>query len=49
MILSASTGISLYKKECLIIFDEVQLFPQARQLIKYMVKDGKYNYIETIL
>lgn len=30
-----------------IIFDEVQSFPQARQLIKHLVKDGRYSYIET--
>lgn len=28
-------------------FDEVQLFPQARQAIKYLVADGRYEYIET--
>lgn len=31
----------------MIIFDEVQLFPQARQAIKYLVADGRYEYIET--
>ena len=30
-----------------IIFDEVQLFALARQAIKYLVKDGRYDYIET--
>ena len=30
-----------------IIFDEVQLFPKARQAIKYLVADGRYDYIET--
>lgn len=34
-------------KNCVIIFDEVQLFPQARQAIKYLVADGRYEYIET--
>ena len=29
------------------LFDEVQLFPQARQAIKYLVADGRYEYIET--
>jgi predicted AAA+ superfamily ATPase len=37
----------LYKRESLIIFDEVQQFPRARQLIKYLVADGRYDYIET--
>ncbi len=45
--LQAVTGITLYKHESLIIFDEVQLFPQARQAIKHLVKDGRYHYIET--
>ena len=31
----------------LIIFDEVQFFPLARQAIKHLVKDGRYYYIET--
>lgn len=41
------TGIRLYKNESVIIFDEVQLFPKARQAIKYLVADGRYKYIET--
>ena len=40
-------GRSLQGKNCVLIFDEVQLFPQARQAIKYLVADGRYNYIET--
>ena len=40
-------GIRLYEKESVIIFDEVQLFPKARQAIKYLVADGRYKYIET--
>ena len=31
----------------MLIFDEVQLFPQARQAIKYLVADGRFDYIET--
>ena len=38
---------SLKGKNCLLIFDEVQLFPIARQAIKYLVADGRYDYIET--
>ncbi len=38
---------TLYERESLIIFDEVQLFPLARQMIKHLVKDGRYDYIET--
>lgn len=45
--LSAFYATPLYKRESLIIFDEVQQFPRARQLIKYFVADGRYDYIET--
>ena len=45
--LQAETGITLYEHESLIIFDEVQLFPKARQAIKHLVFDGRYNYLET--
>ena len=45
--LQAETGVTLYEHESLIIFDEVQLFPQARQAIKHLVADGRYNYLET--
>lgn len=41
------TGVRLYEKQSVIIFDEVQLFPRARQAIKYLVADGRYKYIET--
>lgn len=40
-------GKSLPQRESVIIFDEVQLFPKARQAIKHLVKDGRYDYIET--
>ena len=40
-------GVTLYKHESVVIFDEVQLFPKARQAIKYLVEDGRYSYIET--
>ena len=45
--LQAETGITLYEHEFLIIFDEVQLFPKARQAIKHLVHDGRYSYLET--
>ncbi len=38
---------ALYERESLIVFDEVQQCPKARQAIKYLVKDGRYDYIET--
>ena len=45
--LQAETGVTLYEHESLIIFDEVQLFSQARQAIKHLVADGRYSYLET--
>lgn len=45
--LQAEIGVTLYEHESLIIFDEVQLFPQARQAIKHLVADGRYSYLET--
>ena len=40
-------GKDLPRRRSVIIFDEVQLFPTARQAIKYLVADGRYDYIET--
>ncbi len=40
-------GVDLYVHESVVIFDEAQLFPKARQAIKHLVKDGRYHYIET--
>ena len=45
--LTSITGTTLYERQSLIVFDEVQLFPQARQLIKHLVNDNRYDYIET--
>lgn len=45
--LQAATGITLYKRESVIIFDEIQIQPKVRQAIKYLVADGRYDYIET--
>jgi predicted AAA+ superfamily ATPase len=39
--------VSLTRRRSVIIFDEVQRCPKARQAIKYLVKDGRYDYIET--
>ena len=41
------TGVELIERKSVIIFDEIQLFPKARQAIKHLVKDGRYDYIET--
>ena len=40
-------NVTLYPRNTAIIFDEVQLYPKARAAIKYLVKDGRYDYIET--
>ncbi len=45
--LQALTSVKLYEREFAIIFDEIQFCPKARQAIKYLVGDGRYDYIET--
>lgn len=40
-------NVSLFERESLIVFDEVQFCPTARQAIKHLVADGRYDYIET--
>lgn len=45
--LSAALGVTLIKRKSLVIFDEVQEFPQAREFIKHLVADGRYDYVET--
>lgn len=47
LILSTEYNTTLYPKESLIIFDEIQQYPKARQSIKKLVSDGRYDYIET--
>lgn len=47
MYLSGFYNTKLYERETLIILDEVQLYPKARAAIKYLVEDGRYDYIET--
>lgn len=47
MRLQLEYGTELKERKSAIIFDEVQLAPKARQAIKYLVKDGRYDYIET--
>ena len=41
------TGVTLYKGESVIVFDEIQRAPLVRQAIKYLVLDGRYYFIET--
>lgn len=45
--LTAFFGVRLHKRKSLVIFDEVQLFPPAREFIKHLVADGRYDYLET--
>ena len=47
MRLQLEYGVGLIERKSVIIFDEVQLAPKARQAIKYLVKDGRYDFIET--
>jgi len=46
-LLSAETGQKFIRRDTLIVFDEVQRFPQAREAIKTLVEDGRYDFIET--
>lgn len=45
--LSALYSVDLHERETLIVFDEVQRFPLAREFVKYLVADGRYDYLET--
>lgn len=45
--LSAIFNVELFNRDTLFIFDEVQRFPRAREVIKFLVADGRYDYIET--
>ena len=45
--LQAIYNVVLKERQSVIVFDEVQNCPLARQAIKYLVKDGRYDYIET--
>lgn len=47
MLLSSFYSVNLYERESLIVFDEVQMYPRARECIKYLVADGRYDFIET--
>lgn len=47
MLLSTQYGVRLYPRESVIVFDEIQMFPRAREAIKYLVADGRYDFIET--
>lgn len=45
--LSLQLGVKLYPRESLIIFDEVQKYPRAREAVKELVSNHTYDYIET--
>ena len=45
--LQLAYDVKLAERDAVVIFDEVQLFPPARQLVKQLVADGRYDYIET--
>lgn len=47
MILSTEYRTTLYPRESVVIFDEIQQFPKARQSVKRLVKDGRFDYVET--
>ncbi len=47
MYLSNYTSTKLHERKSVIVFDEVQQYPKARAAIKYLVEDGRYDYIET--
>ena len=46
-ILSIEYGVELHERNTLFIFDEVQFFPKAREAIKHLVADGRFDYLET--
>ena len=45
--ISLGYKVELHERNTLIVFDEVQRCPQARELIKALVADGRYDYVET--
>lgn len=47
MYLSAAFKVTLVPGNSVIILDEVQRFPRAREAVKYLVADGRFHYIET--
>ena len=46
-VLSFEFNTQLYERQSIIIFDEVQQFPRAREAIKFLVQDGRFDYLET--
>ena len=46
-LLQVQTNKKLHTRDSLIVFDEIQKYPRAREAIKALVEDGRYDYIET--
>lgn len=46
-VISLEYGTRLHRRDSLIVFDEIQRFPKAREAIKYLVADGRYDFLET--
>ena len=46
-VISLEYGTRLYRRESLIVFDEIHRFPKAREAIKYLVADGRFDFVET--
>ena len=47
MLIQSEYHKELFRRESLVIFDEIQKFPKAREAIKYLVQDGRYDFLET--
>ncbi len=47
MMLQNTYGVTLIERKSLIVFDEIQKYPVAREMLKYLVADGRYDYLET--
>ena len=45
--LSTYFSTRLYHRECIIVFDEIEFCPAARAAVKYLVEDGRFDYLET--
>ena len=45
--ISTFYSTKLYERESIIVFDEIEFCPAARAAIKYLVEDGRYDYLET--
>lgn len=46
-VIQVQYGVKLYERESLVILDEIQLYPLAKQALKTLLEDGRYDYIET--